>query len=406
MPTVEPGLRSTLSDAFLPGNDDDSPFARPGLAVRVAPFAVVAVLAEASLALPPGPVPAWPMAISAALLAATAVAVLLPWPRLPGWLTVLVPLAYTGSVLSLLLAAGPAAGVSVVLLVPLVWTALFHRRWESGCVVAAIVATELVISLTPEPAPGAVLARRLLLWTLLGVLVSVAAHGLRDRIRRSQQATMALQQQRGEATVLADRDRIAADLRDTVIQRIFAAGLTLQGAMARSAEPDVRRRVGLAVDELDQAVRTLRDTIFALDHHLQGRGMRHEFLVLCQEIAPAPELSFTGPVDGALPPSQQVQLVDLLREAIDVTRPTASPARIEAVAGPGTYRTMIEIAGWPEPGPAGPGADLAGLQHQAAQASVTLDIETTAAGLRLTWQVPLQDQALPPDRAPSSRAGA
>ena len=168
------------------------------------------------------------------LLAATAAAFLLPWPRLPGWLTVLVPLAYTGSVLALLLAAGPTSGVGVVLLVPLVWTALFHRTWESGCVVAAIVATELVISLTPEPAPAAVLARRLLLWTLLGALVSVATHGLRDRIRRSQRATLTLQQQLREATVVADRDRIAASLKDQVIQRVFAAGLTLQGAMARS----------------------------------------------------------------------------------------------------------------------------------------------------------------------------
>jgi len=74
------------------------------------------------------------VAISVGLLAATAAAFLLPWPRLPGWLTVLVPLAYTGSVLALLLAAGPTSGVGVVLLVPLVWTALFHRTWESGCV--------------------------------------------------------------------------------------------------------------------------------------------------------------------------------------------------------------------------------------------------------------------------------
>lgn len=403
---MEPGLPSTVSDGLMPGIDTGAPFVRAGLAVRVAPFAAAAVLAEASLALPPGPMSAWPVAVSVVLLAATGAAFLLPWPRLPGWLTVLVPLVYTGSVLALLLGAGSASGAGVVLLVPLVWTALFHRPWESGCVVAAIVATELVISLTPEPVPAAVLARRLLLWTLLGVLTSVATHSLRDRIRHSQQATLALQQQLREATVRADRDRIAADLKDKVIQRIFAAGLTLQGAMARSPDPDVRRRVGLAVDELDQAVRTLRDTIFGLDHHLQGRGMRHELLVLCQEIAPAPEFSFTGPVDGALLPGQQVELIGLLREAVEVTRPTAAPARIEAIAGPGTYQAMIETANWPEPGQAGPGADLAGLQHRAAQASVTLDIETTGAGLRLTWHVPLQDQVLPPDRAPASPAGA
>jgi len=67
---------------------------------------------------------------------------------------------------------------------------------------------------------------------------------------------------------------------------------------------------------------------------------------------------------------------------------------------------MIETGGWPDPGQAGPGVDLAGLQHRAVQASVTLDVEMTEAGLRLTWQVPLRDQVLPPDRAPATRASA
>ena len=49
--------------------------------------------------------------------------------------------------------------MGIVLLVPLIWTALFHRRWESACVVAAIVAAEIVISLV-ESAPDAVIVRR------------------------------------------------------------------------------------------------------------------------------------------------------------------------------------------------------------------------------------------------------
>lgn len=151
---------------------------------RVAPFAVVAALAEASLALPPGPQSA-PGAIVSVLLLAVPVAFLLPWPRLPEWATVFVPLLYTGSALALILAAGATSGVGIVILIPLVWTALFHQRWESGCVVAAVVAVEVTISLTPVAADS-VIVRRVLLWALLGTLISVATHGLRDRINRSQ----------------------------------------------------------------------------------------------------------------------------------------------------------------------------------------------------------------------------
>ena len=158
---MEPRLASTdegSRDSVLGG----SPFCGPGLLARVAPFALVAAAAEASLALPPG-TQAWPaVTVSLVLLAATGLAFLLPWSRLPGWATVLVPLAYTGSALALTLAGGTVSGIGIVLLVPLIWTVLFHRRWESACVVVAIVAAEIVISVV-QSAPDAVIVRRVLL---------------------------------------------------------------------------------------------------------------------------------------------------------------------------------------------------------------------------------------------------
>jgi hypothetical protein len=104
----------------------------------VLPFAAVAGVAEASLALPPGPQSAAGLAVSLILLGAVAGAVFLPWERLPRWSLVLVPLAYLESVLALTLASGGTrSGVQLVLLVPVVWSALFQRPWESACVVAA-----------------------------------------------------------------------------------------------------------------------------------------------------------------------------------------------------------------------------------------------------------------------------
>ena len=119
---------------------------------------MIAVVAEATLAFPPGPTSAWAVAVSIALLLAVPAGFLLSWPRLPAWMTVIVPLAYTGSVLALILAAGATSGVGVVILIPLLWTALFHQKWESACIVAAIVAVEVIISVTPVAVPGAVIA--------------------------------------------------------------------------------------------------------------------------------------------------------------------------------------------------------------------------------------------------------
>jgi signal transduction histidine kinase len=90
--------------------------------------------------------------------------------------------------------------------------------------VAAIVVVEVIISLTPVAVADSVIARRVLLWASLGTLISVAAHGLRDGISRSQTERESLQERLRELSVIEDQERIAAELRGTVIQRIFAAG--------------------------------------------------------------------------------------------------------------------------------------------------------------------------------------
>jgi diguanylate cyclase (GGDEF)-like protein len=163
----------------------DGPFRRDGLFKRALPFAAVTILAETSVALPPGPTSAAYTALSVVLLAAVFVAVpLAPWTRLPTWLSVLVPVTFVASVLTLILATGSAtSGIGIVVLIPLVWSVLFHKRWESFVVVAAILATEVATSLTPLEVPGAVLSRRVVFWAFIGLLIAISAHDLRDRAR-------------------------------------------------------------------------------------------------------------------------------------------------------------------------------------------------------------------------------
>jgi hypothetical protein len=224
----------TASASSADGRPAGYPFRGPGLLARVGPFAAIAVLAEASLALPPGPASTSAAVASVVLLAAVAAAFLLRWSRLPGWMPVLVPLAYTGSVLCLILAAGTTSGVGIVILVPLIWTALFQQMWESACVVAAIVAVEVVISLTPVAVPDVVIARRVILWAALGTVLSVATHGLRDRIRRAREQAAQLQDRLREVSITEDRDRIRAG------RRRAAPGRQgwVRGAAAGGSGPD------------------------------------------------------------------------------------------------------------------------------------------------------------------------
>lgn len=341
---MAPVLDSLSPEGSTPAAEQPAgyPFGGAGVLARATPFAVVAAMAEASLALPPGPTSTWPVIASLALLLAVSGAFLLPWAQLPAWMAVLVPLAYTGSVLALVLAAGPTSGIGIVILIPLIWTALFHRPWESACIVAAIVAVEVIISVTPVVVPDSVMARRVLLWVSLGALISVATHGLRDRVRRSQEQTAKLEAHLREVTVLADRERIAADLRDKVIQRIFATGLSLQGAANLATEPEVRRRLAASVDDLDQVVQLLRDAIFKFERRPQGRGLRAEILDVCSELSPVPEITFSGPVDGALHPTMSVQLLAIFREALAMTAQHATPASIGIVADKNADLAAIE----------------------------------------------------------------
>ncbi len=374
-----------------------APFGGPHLRARVLPFAVVAVVAELSLVLPGGirSVPA--AVVSLVLLAATGAAFLLPWARLPGWASVLVPLCYTGSVLALVLAAGATSGVGIVILIPLIWTALFHRRWESACVVAAIVTVEVIVSVTPEPAADLVIVRRVALWAALGALISIATHGLRDRVRRSQRESAELESRLRELTVLADRDRIATDFQDLVIKRLFAAGLSLQAAVSMTARGSVASRIESAIDDLDEAMRLTRQSIFDLRASSRGGGLRQGILDLCGELAAAggssPGVIFSGPVDDAVPPRTGQQLLQLLGEALAVIGGWARPARVEIMAGDGV-RLIVEGTG-----PAGPAAQPGGAERRGAgdarlremtgRLGAELDIEEIPGGTRFAWRLPV-----------------
>jgi signal transduction histidine kinase len=368
------------------------PFHGPETWARTIPFAAIAVLAELSLALPPGPRSAWATVISAGLLMASAAAFLLPWRTLPDWLSPLVPLVYTGSVLALILAAGATSGVGIVILVPLIWTVLF-QRWRDSCLVLmAIVIVEVIISLTPVAVPASVIARRVVLWTALGIVIAVATHGLRDRIVRAQEEVARQEDHLRQLTVLEDRERIAADFRDTVIQRLLAAGLDLQGTVALVTDPLARHRVESAVTDLDDVIRAARDSIFGVERRAADGSVRAGIVAAFTQLGLAPEVRFSGPIDESLRPEMRSGLLETLREAAAIIQASFAITCVDVSAGPDSFLIMIDATsadghetGWGR-------ADADRLRHSATRVGgFALDIQATAAAARFSWAIPLAD---------------
>jgi signal transduction histidine kinase len=398
LPADGPGLADQLADASGPA------LRRDGLLARIAPFAALALLAEASLALPPGPV-STPDAILSALILAVAAALvaLVPWDRLPDWCDVAVPLLYTASVFPLIQAAGGEyAGIMLILLSPIIWAALYHSPWESAIVSAAALTVVLAISLVDGTISGAVLARRMIAWAALAAMIAVAGHGLRARIRRSRQQTALVQERLREMSILADRDRIASSLHETVVQRLFASGLSLQGTIGLlGGRPDAARRIDQVVEDLDESITLLRQSIFDPARRAPGPGLRRSILDVSCELTPwlgvVPEVTLEGPLDTAVPPRAARQLLGVLREGLTRSGACAQATQVAVAVATDHEAVTLTITDdgnqW-SARPAGDGLILPALSTQARLLGGTVATECAASGeIRLIWRAPLR--ALP-----------
>jgi hypothetical protein len=258
-PTLSP-VQSPLL-AHLEPYQSEGPFERPGLLRRVLPFALVTAVAEASLSLSSSLVVLGYALASAALLLGVAAALFLPWSRLPSWLTVAVPVVDVAFVLTLILGTGSASsGVGIIILVPLVWSTLHHRRWESLVVVAGIVVVEIITGLTPVRVSDAALLRRIVFWTALGLLISIATHALRDRLQRSLdqretslQQTVAFADASEKLTRLLDPEDVLAVAVQLAAELVAPAGATGRRAQYNHLEGEMMRVVA-QFDETGQAV--------------------------------------------------------------------------------------------------------------------------------------------------------
>ena len=194
-----------------------------------------------------------------------------------------------------------------------------------------------------------------------------------------------------------DRERIARDLHDTVIQRVFAVALSLQAAEGVAADPNLAGRLRSAVADLDETIRQIRTTIFALEPPLSARGgLRTQILEIrsgaARSLGFEPEVHFTGPVDQ-VPEHIGLELLATLREALsNVARHArATRASITLAGSVDEFHLVVVDDGKGVVGPvASTGKGLSNMAEraEALRGSFTLSAQPEG-GTRLDWKVPL-----------------
>ena len=197
--------------------------------------------------------------------------------------------------------------------------------------------------------------------------------------------------------VLRDRDRIARDMHDLVVQRVFATGMSLQSALRTGDVPErVRGRIERAIDDLDETITEIRRTIFDLRHEepaptpVLTRSQREAYQAAVL-VGFAPDADIVGPLDE-LPAEVSDHLLAAVREGLsNVARHARATSVMVAIRV-----TADEVALTVTDDGTGPPAALtrrSGLANLAARAAAlggesSLQPAPSGAGSRLLWRIP------------------
>ncbi|WTP18930.1 GAF domain-containing sensor histidine kinase [Streptomyces sp. NBC_00191] len=211
---------------------------------------------------------------------------------------------------------------------------------------------------------------------------------------------MELAERRNDAeqiALLEDRDRIARDLHDLAIQRLFATGMTLQSAGRLIEHSPASERVLRAVDDLDETIKIIRSTIFGLRSHETGagQGLRARAVRTVGEAAPAlgfaPSLRMEGLLDTDVPRETADHLVAVLSEALTNVCRHAHATRTDVALETDGREVVLTVSdngvGLP---PDGRRSGLANISERAQQLGGELELTCPfGGGTSLVWRVPV-----------------
>jgi signal transduction histidine kinase len=202
-----------------------------------------------------------------------------------------------------------------------------------------------------------------------------------------------------QLALVEDRERIARDLHDSVIQRLFATGMSLQSTI-RLVSTDAAaavERIERAVEDLDLTIREIRSAIFGLEQAPPGgHGLRAGVLALADESASAlgfdAHVTLDGPIDSAVGPVLGADLLATLREALTNVAKHAKASRVDVQLAvlDGVVRLRVRDDGVGPPSDDAPkGRGLENMAVRAQRLGGTLTLEAASSGgTVLEWRVP------------------
>lgn len=195
--------------------------------------------------------------------------------------------------------------------------------------------------------------------------------------------------------LLADRDRIARDLHDHVIQRLYACGMSLQGTLRLVHGPDACGRIQQVVEQLDDTIRDIRTAIF--DLHTTGEdrhgSLRRRLLDVAAEVSAggrlSPSVRLSGALDTLVPTALAEHAEAVVREGVSnaIRHAQASAITVTAEADDDLVIEVIDDGvGIPEDVTR---SGLANLEQRASDLNGAFSVVAQPGGTRLTWRVPL-----------------
>jgi signal transduction histidine kinase len=225
------------------------------------------------------------------------------------------------------------------------------------------------------------------LLTLTGVLAAVLE-------------SLALRDELAETLVASDRLRIARDLHDDVIQRLFGVGLTVQAALRETADPRAAALLSGALDDLDATIQGLRTTIFDLEQ-ARRTSLRGEILELVERLTAASgvqhQVTFEGPVDLGIPERLRATVVAVVRELVTNALRHAKPRRIHVAVSTSARSITVTVAddgvGF-DPSTTTLGHGLANLSARASELGGRFEVRPGApSGATARFEVPVATTA-------------
>lgn len=250
---------------------------------------------------------------------------------------------------------------------------LWARKWDD-----TVFPVEIALSPIPTPA---------------GVLVIATVRDVTARLA----AQAELEEARTRTMLAEDRERIARDLHDTVIQRLFADGLTLQAMLPRVPE-ELRGRLQDVLDDHDDAIREIRTSIFGLGRSRAAEsGLRRAVLDVVEQAARVlgfrPTLRLDGVLEGRMSGPVESELLATMREALSNAARHACAGAIEVdVAANDSYLTLVvaDNGSGIAPERLGSGNGLANMQARATELGGRCEIgPRPGGGTIVEWRVPI-----------------